>query len=380
MKRNICKPDYDRSILSISSSILKNYGLKSNYKSLLELDEVLSKKYRNVVFLILDCLGTVVLENDLPEKSILRKSHVTDVTSVFPPTTAAATPAFHSGLSPLENGWVGWMPYFKEYNCMIELFTGKDFYTKEKIMQPAEKDSLKYKTIYEKVCEKNKDIKYHKVFPSNIVENGADTFSELCDQIKKSCNNKDKNLVSAYWADPDHTIHHNGVYSKAVKDVLKDIDNNLVKLTKELSKDTVIIISADHGAVDVIDTYINEIKEIDECLKRPPSIESRVISFFIKRGMKTKFKNALRKNFKDKYILYTKNQFIKQNLFGRGKEHKRIQEYLGDYIMIVNSDLNIRYSINGEIDKDKEHLADHGGITEEEMMVPLIILDCNKKN
>ena len=23
------------------------------------------------------------------------------------------------------------LPYFKEYNCMIELFTGKDFYTRE---------------------------------------------------------------------------------------------------------------------------------------------------------------------------------------------------------------------------------------------------------
>lgn len=45
MNKNICFPNYDRSILSISSSILKNYDVKSNYKSLSELDNILSKKY-----------------------------------------------------------------------------------------------------------------------------------------------------------------------------------------------------------------------------------------------------------------------------------------------------------------------------------------------
>lgn len=104
MNKNICFPNYDRSILSISSSILKNYDVKSNYKSLSELDNILSKKYKNVIFLILDCLGTDIIEKNLDENSLLRKNIVTSVTSVYPPTTAAATTAFHSGLSPLENG------------------------------------------------------------------------------------------------------------------------------------------------------------------------------------------------------------------------------------------------------------------------------------
>lgn len=378
MKKNFLKPNYDRSILSISSSIMKNYGVKSNYKSLSELDNYLKNGYKNIVFLILDCLGTEILKNNLPEDSILRTNVVTNVTSVFPPTTAAATPAFHSGVSPLENGWIGWMPYYKEFNKMIELFSGNDFYTREKIIERPEIDSLKYKTIYEQICEANKDIKYHKIFPVKIEKDGAATFEELCAKIKESCNNNDKNLISAYWDDPDHTIHHNGVNSKAVKDVLNNIDNSLKELMANL-KDTILIISADHGAVDVVNVYINEIKEIDECLALPPSIESRFVSFFIKKGMKNKFKNALKSNFKDKYILYTKEQFLKEELLGRGKAHRRINEYLGDYIMIINSNLNIRYSIYGEKDKVKEHLSDHGGITKEEMMVPLIILDCNNK-
>ena len=46
MKNNIQLPEYDRSILSISSSIMKHYGVSSNYKSLDELDSILKKIIR----------------------------------------------------------------------------------------------------------------------------------------------------------------------------------------------------------------------------------------------------------------------------------------------------------------------------------------------
>lgn len=374
IKNNICKPEYDRSILSISSSIMKHYGVKSNYSSLNELDIILKNNYKNVIFLILDCLGTKILENNLSEKSILKTNLVTNVTSVFPPTTAAATSAIHSGLSPLENGWIGWMPYIKEHNRMIELFTGKDFYTKEKIFDVSKSD-ITYETIYEKICDANKNINFHKVFSAKVDADGVTTFEELCDRIKDNCNNESRNLISAYWIEPDHTIHYNGINSNNVKEVIGNIDKNLQKLIDGL-ENSVIVITADHGAVDVKEIYINEIKEIDDCLALPPSIESRFVSFFIKKGMKNKFKNALKKYFKDKYILYTKQQFLNEGLLGKGEQHKRINDYLGDYILIINSELNIRYSLDGK--RDNSHLADHGGITADEMLVPLIVLETGK--
>ena len=223
MKPNIQLPDYDRSILSISSSIMKHYNIKSNYKSLPELDNILKKDYKNIVYLILDCLGDNILTENMPDDSILKRNKITTVTSVFPPTTTAATTAIHSGLSPLESGWIGWMPYFKEYNKAIVLFTGKDYYTDELVMEKPENNILKYESIYEKISKKNKNIKYHQCFPS-FAENGSNTFEELCEKIKECCNNNDFNIISAYWDDPDHTIHYTGTNSKEVKEVLNNID------------------------------------------------------------------------------------------------------------------------------------------------------------
>ena len=375
MNNNIQYPDYDRSILSISSSILKYYGIESNYKSLVELDNILKEEYKNIVFLILDCLGDNILKEDLDDNSILKKHKITTVTSIFPPTTAAATTAIHSGISPLENGWVGWMPYIKECNRAIELFSGKDFYTREKIIPEDGLTDLKYETIYEKIRKQNKEIKYHECFPS-FVKNGANTFEELCEKIKESCNNNQKNIIKAYWEEPDHTIHEKGIDSKEVKEVLKNIDANLQKLSTEL-KDSLIIITADHGAKNIEEIYLNEIKEIDECLSFPPTIESRFVNFFIKPGMHEQFKRALETYFKEEYLIYTKEEFLNTGLLGKGAKHPRIESYFGDYIVIMNSTKSIRYTTNGI--RFKTLLADHSGITKEEMIVPVITIDCKKK-
>ena len=374
MKPNIQLPDYDRSILSISSSIMKHYNIKSNYKSLPELDNILKKDYKNIVYLILDCLGDNILTENMSDDSILKSNKITTVTSVFPPTTTAATTAIHSGLSPLESGWIGWMPYFKEYNKAIVLFTGKDYYTDELVMEKPENNILKYESIYEKISKKNKNIKYHQCFPS-FAENGSNTFEELCKKIKECCNNNDLNIISAYWDDPDHTIHHTGTNSKEVKEVLNNIDTNLKKLSRELD-DTQIIITADHGAINLKEIYINEIEEINDCLSFPPTIESRFVNFFIKENMKEQFLKSLEKHFKNKYILYTKEELLNSGLLGRNKPHKRINDYFGDYIVIMNADLSIRYDLNNN---KKIHLADHSGITKEEMIVPVIAIECKKK-
>ena len=365
------KPNYDRSILSISSSILKKYGLESNYPSLEELDKILEGNYKNIVYLILDALGTNILELYNEELKFLKSNLVTNVTSVFPPTTAAATIAIHSGLSPYETGWVGWMPYFKEYDRMIELFSGCDFYTGEKIIASPEEGILKYETIYEKITKKNKNIKYTKVFP-DFTKKYENSFSKICDEIKKVCKDSKNNLISAYWTEPDSLIHEYGTNSIEVKQELKIINDNLEKLANEL-ENTIIIITADYGAVDVEEIYLNEYKDIDDCLKRPPSIESRFVSFFLKENKKELFKKLINKYFKDKFLIYDKDEFLKSGLLGRGIKHERIDSYLGDVILIGNSNLNIRYTINDV--KFKSLKADHSGITKDEMMVPVIVIE-----
>lgn len=372
MNYEIKYPDYSRSILSISSSILNKFGVSSEYPTLKELDKHLQKDYKNIVFLILDCMGTKILNENLGNESFLRTHLETSVATIFPSTTVAATTAFHSGSSPWENGWIGWMPYFSEYDDIIEVFTGRQFYTGKQLdIPPFTQSILPYETIYSKIIKQNADVKFHQVFPG-FVPNGAKSIEELCENIYRACNTPAKcNLISAYWNDPDHTIHHNGTYSQETKAVLENIDLQIKQLADRV-EDTLFIISADHGAVDVEEIYLNEYEELAECLAMPPSIETRFVTFFIKDGKKKFFEQRFGEIFKDKFLFFTKEEFLDSGILGKGTQHYKIQEYFGDFVIVSKSDKSIRYTIDGN--KAERLFADHAGITRDEMEVPVIVI------
>lgn len=159
MKKQDIKVDFDNSILALSNSLLRHYGVETEYKSLPILDKELAVGYQNVVLLILDCFGKNILEYHLNPHDFLYMHRVADISTVFPPTTAAATITFHSGLPPIASGWIGWMNYFPQYGRIIENFRNVDFYTGEELTTPHPAETiLKYKTIYKKITEQNPEV------------------------------------------------------------------------------------------------------------------------------------------------------------------------------------------------------------------------------
>ena len=56
-------PNYNRSIVNMMASIRKHYGLNVSYNTLPELDEELKKNYKNVLIVLLDGMGSKIIEN-----------------------------------------------------------------------------------------------------------------------------------------------------------------------------------------------------------------------------------------------------------------------------------------------------------------------------
>ncbi len=63
-EKDIVMPNYEHCILGIISSILKYYNVDTKHKSLDKIDKILNeKKYKNVILLILDGMGDIILKN-----------------------------------------------------------------------------------------------------------------------------------------------------------------------------------------------------------------------------------------------------------------------------------------------------------------------------
>lgn len=120
-----------------------------------------------------------------------------------------------------------------------------------------------------------------------------------------------------------------------------------------------------------------DLPEIQECLIMPPSLESRMISFNVKENKKDKFKQAFESRFKDKYKLFTKEELLQSHLLGYGKEHRKIDDFLGNFIAIAISDTTIILEnyLRREIHGEDKKISTHCGLTQDEMEVPIIMFD-----
>jgi predicted AlkP superfamily pyrophosphatase or phosphodiesterase len=353
---------------------MKHYGLTTTHKTLPELDARLAKNYKNVVLVLLDGLGSHILNLHLSKNSFLQSHKVKDISSVFPPTTTAATTTICTGLSPKEHGWLAWNCYFKETNECISLFQGLNDYTKlDSLNGISGFSALPYEKIVKKMKKQPElGVTGNEVFPA-FRPRGAENFDDFCEQIKNICHVKGRQYIYAYWDQPDGKMHEKGVTAPEVKKLIKEFDAKLERTIKQLAGDTLFIIIADHGLLDPSELiFINDMPELMECLSIPPSMETRVISFTIKENMKDVFAERFNVRFENDFILVRHEQYINEFL-GAGIEHKRIQDFVGDFVAMAITDKCLLYRHPTVPDKVEILKAYHAGLTSIEMTVPLII-------
>jgi len=373
-------PDYNHSILNLITSILKYYKVKTNHESLETLDKQLKSKYKNIVFIILDGMGEHIL-NKLSPEGYFKSKEIDCITSVYPSTTTAALTTYYTGKPPFETGWIAWSQYFKEYGRAIDMLKQKESYKGESIEDAkinVFETIVKYTTIYEQIEQSSPNVKAIELMPSYCEKRTkrsirADSIDEIIENIEMFCKNPDEKFILAYSDNPDGLLHKFGTTSEEAQQFIQDTENKIKEMCDKLDKDTLVIISADHGHKDIEKVYsILDYPEIQECLIIPPSLESRTVAFWVKEDMKNEFEERFKNAFGDEFLLMTKNEFFDKHLLGYGEKHPKIDDFIGNYIAL---------SVSSSIIKLETLFADgkplkkstHCGLTKEEMEVPLIL-------
>ncbi len=367
-KLEVCLPDFNDTLLNIDGEIRANYGYPFKYISK---ERVITKHYDKIALIILDGLGENILFNNLEEDSFLRRHYRKTIHAIYPSTTAAATTSIISGLTPLESGWVGWENYIKELNKNIILFNGMDFDTGEPLGVTGF-DKLPYKPFYHDM-----NIKAQQIMP--IFGTQYDFNISLNKSIKLFNENKEM-LQYLYCTNPDGIMHHTGAYSMECKDFLRKIDRDIEAYSKRLPKNTLVIISADHGHTNVNEIALYGFDRLNKMLKRRPCNEGRCLVFNVKEEYKDEFEALFNGVYGSIYNLYKTEDAIKMGFFGLRNDfiHERIADFLGNYVALATSSYFFKFIPDREGEKIvfKSH---HAGITKNEMLIPLILIDSEEE-
>lgn len=367
-------PNYNKDcIVNLMSSISKSFGINNPYNPMkINLD------YKNIILLNIDGLGYNYIKHK-GENSFLEKNTVKKMKTVFPATTAAATITLATGLPAQQHGLTGWSVFLKEVGCIVDILPFIPTHGGSCLI---ERGIDKYDVYTEnKLVDKIKNG--YAIFPSTIVSMESEikkplsfeTMNGMFRQIKKTCSkNNKKKLIYAYWPTYDKLCHEFGPKSKEVYEHFKILDKEIETFSKNL-KDSLVIITADHGFVEVPASRVIDVAnhpKLKNCLTMPMCGDSRVKYCYVHPSKSKEFKKYVKTKMNKYCKIFKSESLIKNNWFGLGKPHPKLLDRIGDYVLICKDNYKIKDLMAHKI--DKKFKGHHSGTHPDEMFVPLILL------
>lgn len=382
----IVKPNYENgSIVNLMSSITKAMGDEPMYEPLPVVNSDELSEYKNIVLLIIDGLGYDYLQTR-GKNSVFYPLIKDKITSVFPPTTSAAITSFLTGVAPQQHAITGWFMYLKELGVASKILPfspkyGGDSFDKFEIKA---KDIIEVKTIFEKINRKSyyitpasiKDSANTRTVGKGAERLGYNNLNGFIRQTKRAIKKSGKKkFVYAYWSEFDHLCHKHGTESNEVSAHFQALNEKVELLINWLKdKDAILIITADHGMMDSKDKTIHmkNHPRLRECLTLPLCGEPRAAYCYVHPSKVEQFEAYITHEMSQYCELFRSEELIEQNFFGLHKQDKKLFDRVGDYTLLMKDDYIIKHYVLGE--EEYNLIGNHGGISEKEMVVPLMIV------
>ena len=139
-----------------------------------------------------------------------------------------------------------------------------------------------------------------------------------------------------------------------------------------------VLVSADHG---FIDNPRERRMRIDACprvaamLAAPLFGERRAAFCQVRAGAEAEFEAWAREALPGRGVLRRSAELVEEGLFGHGARHKRLAERVGTHTLLMERGWTVSDRVPGET--AHELIGVHGGLSADEMWVPLIRARCD---
>ena len=382
-------PNYsDGSIVNLMQSILTGLdapGAGGVHGHLADLGPEEIADAGHVVLLVIDGMGRAQLEAGAAPA--LREALRGTMTSVFPSTTASAVTTFFTGLAPAEHAITGWFTWLREVGMVVAPlpFTTRTGDADLASLGIAPADVFAGPTVFERV-----DADCHAVQPSRLVGSaysrahtrGAATWGfERLDEldgvvvdIVRSA--RRRTYTYAYWPLLDTLSHKHGAASRQVQRHLAEIDALFERLRAGLAgTGALLVVTADHGFADVPPESrldVDAVPGLADGLALPLCGEPRTAFCYVRGAHYADFEGRVGEALDGAADVVASASMIADGWFGLADPHPRLAERIGDYALVMRDGYAIRDWAPG--DKRFRQVGVHGGVSEDEMRVPLVVV------
>ncbi len=390
-----------RSIANVPATVARTLGAR--LPGMPTLAEEISDGWdgvRKVVFVLLDGVGYLRFQRFLEENPdsswhrILSAGKVAPITSVFPSTTTNALTTIWTGRPPAFHGVLGYHLYLKQFGVILNTITfspwferGKRNVMEEYGLVPEEMLSTHPIGVVLGAQGVTVDVlTFHSFLGSCLSRmhargarrvRGYMALSDFAVNLRRMTEELPRNgpsLLMAYWAPVDTLSHVYGPSSEVWDAEMRLMGQALEEeflggLSKEAREGTLLLVTADHGQVDVLEEQIirvSEHPELRQALVLPTSLETRSAALYVKRGKEEHVREYLRRVSGGQVVVVSSEDILDAGLLG-GPLPPEYEERIGDFIALSRRGWAVEWARPSHV-----LIGRHGGMDEQEMIVPFI--------
>ncbi|KAA3642847.1 MAG: hypothetical protein DWQ07_20195 [Chloroflexi bacterium] len=356
--------------------------------------------FKRVVVILADALALHRLQRWMSDGSapvwegLAEKGILAPLTSLAPSTTSTVLPTLWSGASPAEHGMVGYELWLREYSVVSNMILHSPitYYGDVGSLSRAKFDPETFLHVPMLGTHlKEHGVSTHVYQPSTILGSGLskilfkDTHvhgylepADLWLNVRQLFESRpDEHMYTwVYWPLIDTYSHKYGPDTEYPQASFANFSATFEReflnaLKDELREDTLLLLTADHGQITTHDNPHYDLSNHDNLARRlhmNPTGENRMMYLYIQPGQVDAVQEYIERSWPNQFSVVDSQYALHKGLFGPGEPDERVAQRLGELTVTARGDAYLWWMWQ----KANPLIGRHGGLTAEEMLVPLL--------
>jgi predicted AlkP superfamily pyrophosphatase or phosphodiesterase len=325
------------------------------------------------VVILVDGLGYENLTENKAYARFLNSKLDSSLRCEFPSTTATSLTGLATGVRSGEHGIIGYAVYSRELGVQRNLLTGwLDRAEARDFKQAADLSSGS--TLVTSVIgpEQYSQTGFTELTMSGASYVAAESLTERFDAAIRILNQKVSSVTYLYVPELDQLAHRFGVESTKWVEALEVLDSEVARFASKLTKETGVLLTADHGVMDVAHenhVYLDEFEWFTDSVVSSAGDPRCNFIYLRDGGDVDSIAKLLKEEFGARAYVCTHRELVDSGWVASGDAI--IADYVPDFYLLWQKDY-VGYDRRTAKPHHLKLIGQHGSITDRETRIPLV--------